>query len=272
MADNAKTISRASNDVPCRTLADTLLDDYTARLIALVEQSNHGLTIDDIHGFLARYKQDALADASPLAEQFKACVDRRRLALFDPNRREPFKRVLAMRFIDLFSSDGRMDDTGRYLSRRMFPGFFHVLEKMVGTDPFLKGHAICSALAEKSKSPNGDIDWEALYAKAETHEAVDDLLMQLAGHFENPMKRISWMLNLVNNDLSDPRDYEFEGEANVDWHLDERGLILILRHLYRHLRTRIKDIVHAHVLADRYGQDATRRLVALIGALDKAEV
>jgi len=257
----------------CQDLATSVLDDYTTQLIDMVENSTHGLTIDDIRSFLDGYKAKAIvADQSSFKAHFQRCLVRREQEVFDPNRRAPFKRVLTMRFIDLFPAEGALDGSGAYVSRRMLPGLFLAFEKMVGSEPFAQGHGVCIDALEASKNADGVAIWEDLYALPAVMDAVDDMLMRLVSHFDNPMKRVMWMLTIINNDLADPLDFDFEGDANKDWQLDEHGLINVLRHLFRGLRHRLKDKAHAQALSHKYGQTSARQLVALITALDRAEV
>lgn len=257
----------------CQDLAKQIVDDYTDALIDMVETSPHGLSIDEIRAFKERYKASTVtADQSRFKMHFQRCLNRREQEVFDPNRRYPFRRLLTMSFIDLFAPEGTLSDTGKYLSRRVLPGLFLALEKMAGSDPFSAGHGICVEAMERARNASGIVVWEDFYTDQQALSAVDDLLMTLVTHFDNPMKRIMWMLNLINNDLADPAEYDFEGDANKDWQLDERGLILILRHLFRHLRHRLKDKDEAHALATKYGQGHLHQLVALITALDRAEV
>lgn len=254
-------------------MAVTVLDDYTIQLIDMVESSTHGLSIDDIRSFLDRYKaQHIVADQSAFKAHFQRCLVRREQEVFDPNRRAPFRRVLTMRFSDLFPTAGGLDDSGAYVSRRMLPGLFLAFEKMVGSEPFTLGHDVCVAALESTKTPDGVAIWEDLYDHPAVMDTVDDMLMRLVAHFDNPMKRIMWMLGIINNELADPLDFDFEGDANKDWLLDERGLINVLRHLFRGLRHRLKDKDQAHALTQKYGQTAARKLVALITTLDRAEV
>lgn len=267
------TVGEASGSALCKQLAVSLLDEYSEQLIDMVENSTHGLSIDDIRSFHDRYKINSIADdTTTFKTHFQRCLNRREQEVFDPNRREPFKRVLTMRFVDLFPPEGGLDDSGAYISRRVLPGLFLVLEKMVGSDPFINGLEACKDVIDNAKDDNGVVIWENVYGHATALDAVDELLMRLVTHFDNPMKRMTWMLDLINNDLSDPSDFDYEGVANQDWRLDEGGLINILRHLFRNLRHRLKDKAQAQALANTYGQGSARQLVALIKALDRAEV
>lgn len=265
--------SEASGGALCKQLAESLLDEYSEQLIDMVENSTHGLSIDDIRAFHDRYKVNSIADDNPTFKtHFQRCLNRREQEVFDPNRHEPFKRVLTMRFVDLFPPEGSLDDSGAYISRRVLPGLFMVLEKMVGSDPFINGFEACKNVIDNTKDDHGVVVWEDVYDHPAALEAVDELLMRLVTHFDNPMKRMMWMLGLINNDLADPREFDYEGAANQAWQLDEGGLINILRHLFRNLRHRLKDKSHAQALATNYGQSSARQLVALISALDRAEV
>jgi len=265
--------SGASGSALCQDLAASIVDDYTKRVIDMVENSTHGLSIDDIRSFAETYKTEHIAaDQSSFKAHFQSCLNKREQEVFDPNRRDPFKRALTMRFADLFPPEGALDDRGTYVSRRILPGLFLALEKMVGSDAFTQGYDACKQALENAKNDQGVIIWEDLYNSDVALEAVDDLLMHLVAHFDNPMKRVMWTLNIINNDLADPRDFDFEGDANVDWQLNERGLINVLRHLFRNLRHRLKDKAHAQALATKYGPNTARQLVALITALDRAEV
>ena len=268
-----KNTGETSGGALCQQLAESVLDDYNKQLIDMVQNSTHGLSIDDIRSFLTEYKAETIAADQPkFKAHFQRCLNRREQEVFDPNRREPFKRVLTMRFVDMFPPEGALDDSGTYVSRRVLPGLFLALEKMVGSDPFILGFKACSGVIDSIKDANGVVIWEYLYTHSAALEAVDELLMRLVTHFDKPMKRIKWMLNIINNDLADPHDFYFEGDANRDWQLSERGLINMLRHLFRNLRHRLKDKKQAQALAKKYGQEATRQLVALITALDRAEV
>lgn len=262
----------AKGSALCEQLSFGILDDYTDQLIKMVESSTHGLSIADIRAFLDTYKATHACSSQVFKTHFQTCLSRREQEIFDPWRTAPFKRMLAMRIAVLFPPEGGLDANGRFLSRRMLPGLFLALEKMAGADPFLQGHATCMAALEQIKSRDGVIIWENLHTHPAALQAVDDLLMGLLSHFDNPMKRVVWMLTLVNNALADPGEFDFEGDANRDWQLDERGLILILRHLFHDLRARLADKARVQELSRRYGETQVRQLAALLHALQRAEV
>lgn len=256
--------------VLCRELAHTVLDDYTDRLINMVETSTHGLTIDDIRTFLDRFKESQIQEENAAYKvAFQRCVDRREQEVFGLTRSEPFKRVLTMNFAHMFPPGGRMDTGGSYVSRRVLNGLFLALEKMVGESTFTKGRNICLQALDAARAENGTIIWEDLYTHNAAVDCVDDLLMKLVTYFDKPKKRLDWMLQLINTELGPADRYDFEGPANQGWRLDERNLTLILRNLFRHLRQRLTDKTQAQALAAKYGAERARVLVSTLKNLEQ---
>jgi len=264
--------SRGSS--PCRDMASAVLDDYTQSLIAMVEQSTQGLSISDIKNFLEEYKNKNVIDSgSVIRTQYQNCLTRCEQEAFDPAlHREPFKRVFTSRIVCLFPPMNGLDDSGRYLSRRMLPGLFDALEKMVGSDVLKKGHILCKELIEDLKHTEQGFLWEDLYDNTQAQSAVDDLLIALVPHFENPMKRVGWLLNMINSDLAPAENYAFEGPASRDWVADEHGVILLLRALFDRFKQTLSTKDGAMQLTEHYGAENIRTLMTLLTELDKAEL
>ncbi|MBL4613868.1 MAG: hypothetical protein JKY27_03210 [Magnetovibrio sp.] len=273
-AQNGETGDKASGSRQCKNMAFAILDDYTEKLISMIEQSTQGLSSVDIQTFLNTYKDGAIRDQEPMIRtHYQNCLVRCEQEVFDPTtRREPFKRIITTRFVNLFPPLNGLDERGTYLSRRLLPGFFLAMEKMVGENAFIRGHQICKDLVEVMKHTDQGFLWEDLLESEQAQEAVDDLMMALLPHFTNPMKRMTWMMNLINNDLADAQEYHFEGPANKDWMLDEHGMIRLLRRMFLHLKHQLSDKEHAKKLATKYGVEQTRALLALVTVLDKSEV
>lgn len=264
-------IEQPSGSALCQQLAQLVLDDFTDQMIEMINKSTHGLTTYDIRTFLTEYKTQSFITHTPaFKSHFQHCLNLREQELFDP-RLLPFQRVLTMSFANLFPPEGALTDNTHYISRRILPGLFLALEKMVGSDLFQQGDEACHEVLNTTKDAKGIVIWEDLCAHPYVLDAMDDLLMRLVNHFENPLKRIRWMLTIINNDLADPNDVDFEGQANQDWQLDERGMINVLRHLFDNLRHRLTDQGDARALAQKYGQDTARQLVDLIKVLERTE-
>lgn len=264
--------------VPCTDVAQNFLDDYTEKLIEMIESAEHGLQVSDIRAFLTSYKASHTDTLNPIIRsQYQHCLNRCEQEVFDPaTRREPFKRVISERLADLFPSSTETevdaDQNGQTVSRRMLPGLFTALEKMVGSDFFTDGDRICTDLATELKRQDQYFLWEDLYTSEPAQDAVDDLLMALVPHFSNPIKRVTWMVGIINADLANPLDYYFEGVKFQDWVLDEGGMIHILRHLFHHLKHQMTIPEQAKKVATKYGLSNARALLALINALDHTEV
>ncbi len=258
----------------CKKVALSIVDDFTAQLIAAIESAPQGMSVSDIRAFVETYRTEYIHEHdAEFKTHFQSCLTRCEQVVFDPaSRREPFKRVLTSRFVDLFPPLNGLDDSRTYVSRRMLQGLFLALEKMVGDVALERGHITCKNLVELLKATEQGFVWEDLFQNEQAQGAVDDLLMALLPHFSNPMKRINWMVNLINNDLSDPKEFAFEGPANQDWQIDERDVVRVLRRVFRHLKQQLVDKQHAMAMAAKYGTQQTRALLALVNTLDAAEV
>lgn len=262
-----------SGSTLCQEMALTVLDDYTERLINLIETSAEGVTVSDIRGFLSDYKTNSVyADQEPYKLHFQRCINRYEREVFDPNRRYPFKRALTHRISAMFATEGELSETGPYVSRRLLPGLFITLEKMVGIETFDYGNDVCTELMSTMGHGEPDFVWEDLYGDAKANQAINDLLMALIPHFANPMRRMTWMMTLINSELAPADEYLFEGPAVHDWQLDEAGLIRVLRLLFKDLKKQLKDKESVAALSERYGNEQARGLLALVRTLDKAEV
>jgi hypothetical protein len=259
--------------VPCSGVAQDFLDDYTEKLIEMIENAEHVVQVNDIRAFLETYKTSHTDTLNPvIRSQYQQCLTRCEQEIFDPaTRREPFKRVISVRIADLFPTSPKADNNGRSVSRRMLPGLFAALEKMVGRDVFTDGDRICTDLAAELKCRDQFFLWDDLYTNEQAQDAVDDLLMALVPHFSNPMKRVKWMVGIINADLANPIEYYFEGATFHDWILDEDGMIQILRHLFHHLKHQMTVPELAKKVATKYGMPQTHALLALINALDHTE-
>lgn len=259
---------------PCSGVARTFLDDYTEKLIETIENAENGLQVSDIRAFLKAYKANHTDALNPfIRSQYQHCRTRCEQDVLDPaTRRESFKRVISARIADLFPTSPEADETSRIISRRMLPGLFSALGKMVGNDFFTKGDRTCAELAADLKRQNQFFLWEDLYTSDLAQDIVDDLLMALVTHFADPMKRISWMVGVINTDLASPDEYYFEGSSFQEWTLDEAGMVHILRHLFGHLKHQLTDPQRAKKIGAKYGAADVRALLALINTLDHVEV
>lgn len=273
MNNQIPPVAGPTKAVPCSGVAQDFLDDYTEKLIEMIENAEHVVQVDDIRAFLKTYKTSHTDTLNPvIRSQYQQCLNRCEQEVFDPaTRREPFKRVISARIADLFPTSPEADNNSGAVSRRMLPGLFAALEKMVGRDFFTDGDRICTDLAAELKRREQFFLWEDLYTNEQVQDAVDDLLMALVPHFSNPMKRVKWMVGIINADLANPIEYYFEGATFHDWILDEDGMIQILRHLFHHLKHQMTVPELAKKVATKYGMPEAHALLAFINAMDHIE-
>ena len=272
MADKTDNDGPSGGNAACFAMVASALDDYTEKLVDMVNNSLPGITIADINNFTMRYKMDQQAAAKPAyANQYQHCQVLREREILDHGRNEPFKRALAMRINKLFPPQGKLVSNGEYVSRRLLPGLYTVLEKMTGADGLTAGHQACvDVIGSLRKGADGHFLWEDLYASPTVRAAVDDLLMAVVPHFSNVHKRAMWMCDMINNNLAMVEEYTFEGPAERNWQLDEPATLRVVRELFADFRPRLKSTEAAKPLIEKYGKDQVQTLLAMLKALDNA--
>ena len=253
----------------CRGMAHGTLDAFVAEL-ANTDGAADGLTIESIRTLAEIFKQSA--DKGAFAHRFDQCQSIRDQEIWDKTRRQPFDRLMVMRFSHLFPPEGGLSGNHGFVSRRVLPGLFTALEKMAGEEQFDACRLACkSALTDVQSRQNGRMRWSDFYDSESANELVDDLLMSMLSHFANLHKRVIWMQSLINNDLSRFDDYAFECETAHDWILDERGSLDLLRALYGRFRRKISVESGRARLLQRYGPESLAELTGLLKGLQAAE-
>ena len=274
MSDNSSKALNKSGNAACRTMASSVLDDYTEQLIEMVSRSESGITTADIRNFLISYKDGRLkTDPHIYTKQYNACQTLQEQSMFDGSRREPFRKIIVMHIANILAPDGQLTPNGKYLSRRLLNGLFSTLEKMTGAEGGNAGKQAClDVIANLKKTGGGKFNWEDVYKTPAVITALDDLIMGMVPHMGNVHKRALWIQTMVNNDLGYADDYDFEGPMVANWELDERGTFILLRELFSGFKPRLKDKESASTLIKRYGKEQVQKLIAVLTSLDKAEV
>lgn len=274
MSDNSNKTVDHNGSAACRTMASSVLDDYTEQLIEMVGRSQSGITTADIRNFLISYKDGRLkTDSQIYSQQYNACQTLQEQSMFDGSKREPFRKIIVMRIGRVFPPEGQLTANGKYLSRRLLQGLFSTLEKMTGAEGGSAGKQACLDTIEKlKKTHGGKFNWEDVYNAPPVINAADDLIMGMVPHMDNVHKRVLWIQTMINNDLAPADDFDFEGLAVNNWELDERGTLMLLRELFSGFKSRLKDKESAGALIKRYGKEQVQALIAVLTSLDKAEV
>ncbi len=230
-----------------RALAETLVTSFTDRLIAEAGKKNGYLTIGDLTKLAGEFKAKTAQLEKLFAQSFEEYGRANERASFDHARKYPFDRIIVDTFAELFESRQVRSDGANAVSRRVLPGFFLALEKMISQD-------IAEELQEGARGivnriypgEEKDLNWEVIYADAESKDLCLDALMAIAPHFDDIQHRQAWFLPLVNGGL----------DASDDWQLTERGFYNLVDYLFARLRAALTTYEDRGALVGRHGEDA----------------
>lgn len=270
------TTSRSSHHI-CQSMARTIVDDYSEQLLRVIRRNHNNLSIDTIESFRNHYKNRRIEQTpSYFDHQHKMCLQRGQLEIIDHNRRSIFRRMITARIEDLLARNPDHDEellgSGKVLSRRILLGLFHTLEDMAGEEIFQHGHDMCLSAIRYLKQADDTFEWSDLYDHKIASTAVDSLLMEITPQFNNPAKQMIYFQDAINADRPPCAVYPTEGKASRNWHLDERGTILVLRHLYNGVKSQLRSPERAPALMQRHGPEHCAHARALIKQLDIADV
>jgi len=234
--DRARPGQAPNPSARARAIAETLIGSFTDRLVSEARRLGGFLTIADLErlGDDLRGKADALQLV--FEQSFEDYVRARERAVQDQARRFPFDRLIVHGFAHLFG-DGGTDDPDR-VTRKVLPGFFMAMDKMLGEEPAEAFQAKTRAIVERlAPGANAEPDWETLYADAEARGLALDALLAMAPYFEDFVKRRDWFLALVNGHLTAP----LAGDPDPDWELSPRGFERLTDALFADLRAALAD-------------------------------
>ncbi|MBT3916261.1 MAG: hypothetical protein HOF23_07790, partial [Rhodospirillaceae bacterium] len=210
-----------------RALAQTVISTFTDRLKIEAQKRGGYLTVGDIDQLSREFdrKRDALALI--FQQSFEQYVLIRERAAFDHSRQFPFDRVIVNTFAELFNQNRNAEDGTAAVTRRVLPGFFIALDKMIGPDAMEEYQARCRVIVNRlSKGDESELDWMTLYADPEAKKVCFDALVTFAPYFDDLSRRADWFLPLVNNNLS----------ADEDWELNESGFHNLVKEMFADLR------------------------------------
>ncbi|MFP6712244.1 MAG: hypothetical protein VB913_11175 [Rhodospirillales bacterium] len=244
-----------------KALAQTVISAFTDRLKDEAQKRGGYLTIGDIDQLSREFDRKREALETVFQQSFEQYVHIRERAAFDHARRFPFDRVIVNTFAALFNQDRVAKDGPKAVTRRVLPGFFMALDKMIGPNAMEDYQARCRKIvARLSPGDESDFDWLTLYADLESKKVCFDALVTFAPYFEDIKKRQAWFIPIVNNDL----------RANEDWELTEDGFLNLTDEMFSDLRAELADAGLRKMLEKTYSGVTCFELDRAFEKMDKA--
>ncbi len=267
--DEPRSDNLRSTREMCREMASTVLDLFTDKLLAALDEPGRDALDRQEIAHIARQFKDRdrrryLGRVQRIAADWLSEVERDH---WSRARKRPFERLIVKRFAHLFPPAETLHDP-RSVSRRGLPGLWAAFEAMAGAEFLRQCQGACRGILQQARrEQDAEFRWADLYTDPGANDLVDDLLIVIAWGFRDVDRRTAWMLNLINTNLASPEDYAFEGEGVDRWRLGEAGLTEILRALFADFADKLADPEGRRQVHTRYGQRAVRALESLLEAL-----
>ena len=259
----------------CEGLAFAILHAFAERLTGEAEKTDGVISVDRIQALVRTFGAE---EGDHFRVNFRTRLEefltQREKEFWDQNRKRPFDRVLVKRFAHLLAPEGGLGTAEGPLSRRLLPGFFQAMEKLAGPVLFSQCQRACKGILKaKREEPGADAGdlYDELYDSDDANVLVDDVLVVVASHFAEFDPRVDWLLDLINDHLGIPEDYEFEGPAVYAWQLERQGLLDLLSGLFASIREKMAGEPGRHQIQERYGQKARSIIETLLAHLDGAK-
>jgi len=134
---------------------------FCDRLVAEANRRGGVLTLQDIELLNEEFASKTEALQAVFEKSFEDYVRARERASFLQTRNYPFDRVLVRKFEHLFADGKDLDPTK--LSRRMLPGFFMAMNKMLGPEVIETYQERCRKIVQRIRLGRDDnFDWNEI--------------------------------------------------------------------------------------------------------------
>jgi hypothetical protein len=240
-----------------KVLAETIVFSFTDRLKSEAIKAGGWLTIADIERLAAEFDRKRAQLETMFRQTFEIYVQARERAAFDHARQYPFDRLLVNTFAELFTPARNDIDGLDRVTRKVLPGFFMAIDRMVPAEKIEGFQARCRLILDRmAQGDERVMDWNALYANPEAQDLLLDGLVVLAPYFEALDKRRGWFLPLVNDNL--------QPDLEDDWRLTPKGFDTLALLMFAPLRKALVNPIERAKLSMRHGAAECSRLQLMI--------
>lgn len=154
------------------------------------------------------------------------------------SRTQHFHRLLVHNFEHRFTDESKLHEQPEKLSRRMLPGFFNMLQLMLGDRRLARFEKDAQDVVDKLRDKNsGKLDWAAVYRSPDARTLCFQAEVEIARHFTEMEKRLNWMVAVLNANLI-PAE---KGSRAAGWEINRQNAALMLSSLIRDLRAALSN-------------------------------
>lgn len=244
-----------------RAMAETFIESFCDRLIQAANKKGGLLTVNDLQTMSEEFHAKTTALQAVFERSFEDYVHARERASLAQKRNFPFDRVLVHTFEHLFAREEELTETS--VSRRILPGFFMAMGKMLGPEVSESFQERCRKIVARLRDGREDsFNWDEVYKRPDVKELLIEAEIAIAGYFEDVPKRIAWFRTIVNNHLPPPDPGA--PPAAREWQLTDDGLRVFIRALLSDLKAELKSNEGRSRVTERHGIEACLKLSNIV--------
>ncbi len=236
-----------------RALAETVISSLIDRLMAEARKRGGTLSLDDIEYLSVEMEKKTEALQAVFQHSFEEYVQSRERATWAKARKFPFDRVMVQKFVPLFADQGNLTFAEGGLSRRVLPGFFLAVNKMVGAEHVedLQNRMQVVVDRHPASDGSGDADWYAVYGDPEAIDLLNEGLIAMAPYFDDIERRSRWFCHVVNTALAPAR--EDAAPEEKEWQMGNLAFASMFEALFKPLAPLVETPESRIHLNDTYG-------------------
>jgi len=226
------------------------IDLLTNKLLTRAKENEGGLSVPEIQEAVEEFSRapDSLL-TGVFEDAWKKCFSAAETTHWKTARKFHFERVMVKTFSELLPANDEIVQSGRHLSRRIIPGFIHVLQQMLGHDAYEKYGDRTKALVETLRAVHGEgFSWAEVYADDICRTVVEEVLIAIVPHFSDMAKRRNWMIDVVEGQMPGTSN-----EAEKNWRFDDGAFHSLINTVYADLRETLQTPEGREELEVRYG-------------------
>lgn len=183
-------------------LAETMVGSFIDRLKSECQKKGGTLKLEDLEALSEDFRKKTVSLQKVFQLSFDETIRAREQSILNNKRNDAFERLMVQTVSHLLCDDDVPPVHGKSLSRRMLPGFFLALDKMLGDEIIDKFRRDIERIVDQISTDNGDaFDWEDVYQSIEAQSVVLKALITSAYHFDNLKRRSEWLITVINSHL-----------------------------------------------------------------------
>lgn len=176
------------------------------------------------------------------------------LQAIERKRTDFLGRIVTQPFAELF------DDPKSGIERKHLPQLFAAIRMMVGEEVYEDLRTQAATAAERYRTPEGPVEWDAFYADPVTAAVREQVLVTMGRSFRRFEPRKDWFLIVMN---SNPSSISLGSSVFIAKKPDDKAvreftelnMCRLFRALFATVRPDAFDVAHRHAFTERWGSD-----------------